>query len=246
VRSLSTWVACFGTELEDGMTKFKRHGWLLAIALLLTTASSSSAQTRHISLDEYLAMHDYTEAGYFEGWNNPATPDVWVYFDPLGSREAYLGGDVGTTVTGSVSVRPLSDGRGLVTVLIHSDNALCWAYDSALAASNVFGATPRQVVLLGATPSFGHGTERIEFTMPSVDTPLPPLWELWTETFPVTSVVAEFTCQGGLTAASGYPAGMAAMAHVTQRGPLVTGVVGRCAAGDCWPAELAFYKPTQK
>jgi hypothetical protein len=88
--------------------------------------------------------------------------------------------------------------------------------------------------------------ERIEFTMPSPDTPLPPLWELWTEAFPVTSVVAEFSCKGMLTAASGYPAGTPAMAHVTQRGLFATGVPTGCPAGDCWPAELAFYKPTGK
>jgi hypothetical protein len=157
---------------------------------------------------------------------------------------AFFGGDVGTTVTGNVTVRSLPDGRALVTVLMHSNNAVCWAYDFGLVSSPTFGASPRQVALLGYTPSLGHGMERIEFTMLSPETPLPPLWELWTEQFPVTSLVTEFSCQGTLTAASGYPAGTPAMAPVTQRGLYATVVPTGCPAGDCWPAELAFYKPT--
>jgi hypothetical protein len=221
----------------------RKYQWLFVLVPLLTVASLSSAQTRQIPLDQYLAMHDYAENGYFVGYYSPATPDVWVYFDLVGSRVAFLGGDVGTTVTGNVTVRSLPDGRALVTVLIHSTNALCWAFDFALSPTPTFGASPRQVVVLGYTPSFGQGMERIEFTMPSPETPLPPLWELWTPEFPVTSLVTEFSCNGMLTAVSGYPAGTPAMAHVTQRGLFPAGEPARCPAGDCWPAELAFYKP---
>lgn len=227
-------------------TRLRKYQWLFALVPLLTVVTAASAQTRKIALEEYLALHDYAEYGYYEWWNNPATPDVWVLYDPLGSRVAFFGGDVGTTVTGNVTVRSLPDGRALVTVLMHSKNAICWVYDWALSSSISFGASPRQVALLGYTPSLGQGMERIEFTMPSPETPLPPLWELWSDEFPVTSVVAEISCKGTLNAASGYPAGTPGMAHVAQRALFATGVPTGCPAGDCWPAEQAFYKPTGK
>jgi hypothetical protein len=167
-------------------------------------------------------------------------------FDPLGSIVAYYGGDLGTMVTGAVTVRALQDGRALVTVLMHSKNALCWGYDLAFSGMPSFGAGPRQVVQLGYAPSFGAGTERWEFTMASPDTPLPPLWMVGSPEFPLESVLAEFSCKGTFSAVSEYPEGTPGMAHVMQRGLFATGVPTGCPAGDCWPAELAFFKPTGK
>jgi hypothetical protein len=56
------------------MTGLRKLRWLFALVPLLAVASLSSAQTRHVPLDEYLAMHDYAEQGYFEGTTTRRPP----------------------------------------------------------------------------------------------------------------------------------------------------------------------------
>jgi len=228
---------------EGVMTRLKRCGCFTVLALVLTVASAASAQTQQIPISEYLAMDDYT--GYYECFWNVTTPDVVVCLDTVGGRMAYFGLASSTTVDGSVTIRPLRDGRAQVTILLHAADAVCWAYDGMPV---VFGATPRQAylnpTLYEPLLSLGRGMFRWEFTMPSVDTPLPPLWMLWSDEFPVDSFVTEFHSKGLMAPPSGYPAGTSGMAQVTQRALFETGAPTDCPAGDCWPVEVAFYKAT--
>jgi len=211
---------------------------------LLVVASAAWAQTQHIPISDYLAMEDYTS--YYECFWNPAVDNVTVCLDSVGGRMEYFGLESDTTVDGSVMIRALPDGRAYVTIFLQTANAVCWAYDGPV----VFGATPRQVYqnpsLYEPLLSLGSGMFRWEFTMPSVDTPLPPLWMLWSEEYPIESFVTEFHCRGEMAPPSGYPTGTRGMAQVTQRGLYSAGMPTGCPAGDCWPVELAFYKATAK
>ena len=227
------------------MTRFRERLYLLAVIPLFAMTSSASAQTQQIPIDEYLAMADY--GTYYECFWNPATQDVTVCLDNVGGRMAYFGLESDIAIEGQVMVRPMKDGRAHVTILMHTSNAVCWAFDGSPV---VFGASPRQVytnpTFYGPLLSFGSGLFRYEFTMPSVDTPVPPLWMLGTDDYPMESFIAEFSCKGLMTPASGYPAGTRGVAQVTQRALYGTGVPTGCPAGDCWPAEVAFYRVTGK
>src|SRR5215831_8637758 len=65
--------------------------------------------------------------------NANLTPPRFALIDYAGAEARYLalqGKSLGTTVSGTVSERPLADGRALVTVDLQTDNALGWALEN--------------------------------------------------------------------------------------------------------------------
>jgi hypothetical protein len=117
--------------------------------------------------------------------NTGLTPSRGALIDSLGLEAKYLltkGIDLGTTVSGSVMERPLADGRALVTVNLHTHNALGWAFnfDPSIPA-NVFNGTPLAFgsrvldVVAGKTPALGDSHFQIQFTNTAPGAPLPQI-----------------------------------------------------------------------
>jgi hypothetical protein len=90
---------------------------------------------------------------------------------------------LGTTVSGSVTERPLADGRAEVTVNLHTNNALAWAttLDLSLPLDPQFNSNPltfgsrAQDVATGATPALGDSHLRVVFKNTAPGAPLPDL-----------------------------------------------------------------------
>jgi hypothetical protein len=222
---------------------------LIVVAALLMTAPVASAQTQRISVGEYLGLYDYVGQGWLSAyWFSPDTPYVCFAIDLLGSRTASFGGATfGTTADGSVTIRPMADGRAYVTIIMQVTNVPVWAVDFSVAGAPAFGSTAKQIALLGYTPALGHGIYRVQFTMPSVDTPLPMLGWIGRPDHPeyvLQTMNMNIVAFGPLRAPSGYPDGTPGVARVQQVGLLATGTGATpCPAADCWPVELAWYKP---
>jgi hypothetical protein len=113
------------------------------------------------------------------------TPTRFALIDYTGLEAKYLldnyGINLGTTVSGSVLERPLADGHALVTVDVHTHNALGWAFD--LTATGTYNDTP---LLIGArvqdlaanrarTPALGDSHFHVEFIITKPGAKLPDL-----------------------------------------------------------------------
>jgi hypothetical protein len=99
--------------------------------------------------------------------------------DYTGQDAAFLGLKLGTTTSGTVSERPLSDGRAEVTVNLHTHNAFAWATTFLPDFTNgdlLFGYTPAQ---LQANPSLqpplADSDLHVVVTIPAPGAPLPDL-----------------------------------------------------------------------
>ena len=111
----------------------------------------------------------------------------FALFDYTGLTAKYLfdtyGISLGTTVAGSVTERPLADGRAEVTVNLHTTNALAWAtqLDLTQPIDPQFNGNPllfgarAQDVAFGAAPALGDSHLRIVFKNTAPGAPLPDL-----------------------------------------------------------------------
>lgn len=63
-------------------------------------------------------------------WIDPASGDTLV-IDAYGKRDAFFGLNVGTSITGQVTVKDLGDGTQRVTLNVHTKNAICWGFNAS-------------------------------------------------------------------------------------------------------------------
>lgn len=87
------------------------------------------------------------------------------------------GSDLGTKVTGTVTERPLPDGRARVSVLLHVRDALIWLtdFDDTGDPSTdplIMGARPQDVAD-GAIPALGSGSLQFDFINTAPGAPIP-------------------------------------------------------------------------
>jgi len=140
-----------------------------------------------------------TQIGWGEGCFDSTCSDVksngnaknkepfrFAMLDYTGLAGKYLltkGINIGTSVSGTVSERPLADGRALVSVDLHATNALGWEWDAANFNGTVNG-TPlsfgtRVTDLIAhyplLQPSIGNVHFRITFTNAAPGLPLPDI-----------------------------------------------------------------------
>lgn len=127
-----------------------------------------------------------SQLGGSSALNKP--PVRFALADYTGLTAEYLSANfdisLGTTVSGTVSERPLADGRALVTVNLHTRDALTWAinFDPSAPASQfnnnplLFGSRAQDLIADPTlTPALADVHLRAVFTIPAPGAPLPDL-----------------------------------------------------------------------
>jgi hypothetical protein len=172
------------------------------------------------------------------GWADPASGNT-LFFDAYGKRNTFFGLNLGTTVTGEVTIKNLGDGTQKVSVKMHSNDAICWGINSS--SQPAFGYAPSQVN--AAQPaSLGSALTRIDYTQPAG-----PLSLAYSPGNVVSTFSTALMCDGQLRDGSGYPDGTPGLAQTTQTGLFSTGAPGGCPPetnANCFPAEKVQFKPT--
>jgi len=167
--------------------------------------------------------------------------DLGISFDYAGLSDQPLNGALGTTFSGSVSERTVQDGSVIITVHLHTSNALVYVipFDPANPGSNPFGDNALLFgarvadVQAGAQPALGDSTLDIQFTNTAPGLPIPDLEQLLFAAGPgqnILSVVFEGSASGLLAN------GSSAKVHVIERGILDHKFNG--ALADGFPAEF--------
>jgi len=151
----------------------------------------------------------------------------------------------GTTVSGTITERPLADGRAEVSVLLHTRNALTWVAsggdnDTCDYATDLllFGHRVPDV-LAGADAALGESFFQVKFINTAPGAPLPDLEQLFFapepgQEFP-TFIFLSAQADGTLRENFGVTDGTPGRAEVTQTGLLMTKFKG--ATGDAFPGE---------
>jgi hypothetical protein len=145
--------------------------------------------------------------------------------DYTGQDAAFLGLNLGTTTSGTVSERSLSDGRAEVTVNLHTHNAFAWATqllpDGSYGAL-LFGYTPMQLQANPSlTPPLANSDLQLVAKIPAPGSPLPDIVnDFILGNAPAGEELVSLSFRA--TAQGSTPAGQQATLIVSQ-----TGVLGR-------------------
>jgi hypothetical protein len=131
-----------------------------------------------------------TEAGFspydYVGWLSVADkqPSRLALVDYAGVTDKALGLGLGTTFRGSITERPLADGRAEVVITLQTQNALTWVADLGGVDPNESHCIPCQV-LFGATgtdvkdeatPALGDSFLQLVLKNTAIGAPLPDLF----------------------------------------------------------------------
>lgn len=192
------------------------------------------------------------------------TPVRFALIDYTGLTAQFLqttyGISLGTTVSGTLLERPLADGRALVTVDLHTKNALGWAidFDPAGPASQfnsnplLFGARAQDLIAdPSRTPALGDEQFRVVFTIPNPGAPIPdlvcinrgpdcPFVAACPVGFELDFLMAQGNITGPLHPAAGLgPEGTTGRLTVTQTGLIAPAIKNgfKGALADAFPAE---------
>jgi len=220
-----------------------KRSWIYAGVLLgcMVSATGTNAQTQQLPIDSFLAAQAAVQQTF---WSDPVSGGL-LGFDMFGARNAALGLDLGTSISGGVSITDLGNGTERVRIDIHTHDAVCFGFVNAVPA---FGRSPAEIAA-GFPASLGDAHMQIVFTQPAGN-PL-QTWNVIAFGGPpivLETVKTSIMCQGGeLRAGSGFPDGTSGFAKTTQVGLLSTGVPAGCPPekdGDCFPAETIQFKPT--
>ncbi len=177
-------------------------------------------------------------------WWDPAD-GLGIWNDYAGVADDLLGGSMETQVSGSITERPLPDGRAQVTIRLHAVHALTFALPidpagpSSQFVSNplYFGQRPVDVAE-GATPSFGEAEYMIRFINTAPGAPIPalvPLYSFPEEGQEVIEIVYHSAARGELRELFGVPDGTPGRVQAAQTGLKMTSGGGSTA--DQYPAE---------
>jgi hypothetical protein len=124
---------------------------VLALALMPSAASAPENKTTVRPIEDFIeAQGTYWGPGYqIIWWNNDMNKVALI--DYAGLINWYIGeksgGEIssGIEFSGSVTERPLADGRTLVHVKLHVTNAIVWIFDLT-GGGVVFGNSPPQIL----------------------------------------------------------------------------------------------------
>jgi len=184
------------------------------------------------------------------GWiDNPNT--IFMLADYSGKAGAWLvangGPDLGTQTSGTVAERPLKGGRAMVNVVLHTTNAVTFAY-SAPAFDFIFGNLIQDLAAdPSLTPALSESHLDVVFQNTAPGAPLPDLvnWLFMGNGEPgqeLNTLSFRSNGNGPIHAAYGVPEGTPGRLVVTQTGLFGTGFHG--AVGDAFPAEAINLNPT--
>jgi len=179
-------------------------------------ASSNSVKTRPIQdfLSSQVVNSFFLPGLPSVGWGDPVSGrTAWV--DYAGATNQYLvnngGTSLGTQTDGTVTERPLADGTALVTVVLHTTNALVYAVD--INGNTLFGNAPNDVVA-NSPAGVGKCLLFVEFINSAPGAPLPDLATIINVRF----IAITSTATGPLSANFGVPNGTPGSFQMTQTG----------------------------
>ena len=228
----------------------------------LTTSPPDAGQTRAEKVDQtqYVQrpLSDFLSAqgttslfqtpvpDYIGWFNNPPTHFALVDYAGLASKwlQDNGGPSLGTQVSGTVSERPLADGRAEVTVILHTTNALAWVStaDDAINGTLLMGSRAQAILADPANhpPALGGVEFMVVFNNTAPGAPIPDLVDAFIlgNAAPGQELIAlsiRISAVGPLHAAFGVTEGTPGRLVVTQTGNFRT--PGRGATADGFPAE---------
>jgi hypothetical protein len=186
----------------------------------------------------------------FLGWNNDLDSAI-IYFagvDYAGLANAY-GPDKEPAITGTVTERPLKDGRAEVTVLLHTKNANIWVIeldfsgdllDQIANKPTLFGHRPADV-LTGKQQALADTFLHVRFINTAPNVALPDLVQLVNFPNPELGQELKFLAfnvqaKGPLTAEFGVPENTPGKCTIIQTGLFMTQGSG-LALEDGFPVE---------
>jgi hypothetical protein len=165
--------------------------------------------------------------------------DLGISFDYAGLSDDPLGGSLGTTFSGSISERTVADGSVVITIHLHTSNALVYVIPfDPTSSENQFGENPlifgtrATDVLAGAAPALGDSNFTLEFTNTAPGLPIPDFEQLLFAPLPGQNLLSA-TFNG--TANGFFADGTPGKVHVAEKGIFHNGFHG--AVGDGFPVE---------
>jgi hypothetical protein len=246
---------------------------LLAWLIALPSVALAAGKVTHRPLSDFLSTQgtyciDDDHGGCllfvppdpnFLGWTSDfdKSPVLFAGVDYAGLANAYLATS-GPQFAGSITERPLADGRAEVKVSLHTSNANIWIIELDLSpgadvlaqiagnAPALFGHRPANV-LAGAGQALAYTLLEVSFINDAPGAPLPDLVQLanFPDTLPhvqlqMLKLVANAT--GPLTADFGVAEGTPGRCTIVQTGLIAHSGRGR-ALEDAYPAEMITCRP---
>jgi hypothetical protein len=196
-------------------------------------SNNNHARTRPIQ--DFLSNQRNAFPSLAAAWSDPVSGRAaWVDYAGVMNRQivASGGASLGTTATGTVIERPLSDGTAEVTVLVHTTNAFVYVTD--FHRNPLFGNTPAEVAA-GAAPGLGKCLLHVVFTTSAPGQPLPDLLDIFLSGG-TRFTAMNSTATGPLNANFGVSTGTPGFFQMTQTGVLQSHGSGG-PRGDFFPAE---------
>jgi hypothetical protein len=172
----------------------------------------------------------------FIGWTDSAR-EIAASVDYAGLANAWAGYAFDTETTGTVTERPLPDGRAEVHVRLHTTNALSWVVDGFDFNGPLLFGHRAPDVQAGAEPALGESFLHVRFINTAPGAPLPDLIQLFVA--PEEGQELEFIsfyARANGPLADGTPGRL----QVVQTGLLMTGFQG--AVADGFPVESIILK----
>jgi hypothetical protein len=234
---------------------------LLAVAFLVSPPTAMGAapmSTRPIS--DFIDAQGTTNGFIppipdFIGWgDNPFQQFASVDYTGLAAAWLHASGgpDVGTTVSGTVTERKLSDGRVMVTVVLHTTWAITWVWggEGDLATGPLqFGYRANEILANPAvTPALSSAELKVQFTNTGPGAPLPDLVAAFIlgNALPgqeLRSLMFRSNGTGAIHAIFGVPEGTPGQLIVTQTGIFMPH--SQAPTYDGFPAERVDLHPLQ-
>jgi hypothetical protein len=199
-----------------------------AVVVSLAMAGVAHAKATQRSIEEFVAAQGSAclefdgnpgtlcdlfvpPASNLVGWGDQTdetgSGTIFALVDYAGVADDLAGGAFGTTFSGSVTERPLADGRAEVTVRLLTKHALAWAiltWDFA-GAPTIFGERVDEV-LEGAEPAFADSLLHVVLINTAPGAPLPDLLGIFFGLVPGGEVVTlDFHAEGEGPLADGSP-----------------------------------------
>lgn len=168
--------------------------------------------------------------------DNAGLADAWISVASAGAIS------FGTQADGTITEKPLTDGRAEVTVRLHTANALTWVIDGCDDFGTnplLFGNRAQDVLNAGAEPALGDVSLQVRFINTAPGAPMPDLLQLIIapepgQEFP-SFLSFNVRATGRLHSNFGVAEGTPGRAESIQTGLFMTRFMG--ATADGFPAE---------